>query len=217
MTTRRTRHDKPARRPDEPREVAAAYLTAEERDPATEVAFAQLVTETDQLFRWITQPGRPNALQVFFTTCVEPLYRDTPELITSVAEFAAALEITTVAVDRYRRHPLMSNDLGGEYDRSHPRSTNPSLGHARMQLGFDRDGEFTVWRAQERFHSQLARRALATELHGQHSVRWTTGEIAVPKAVLLNEALLNQTAAARRRANRRAAVHTQVPSTLRST
>lgn len=39
-----------------------------------------------------------------------------------------------------------------------------------------------VDRAQERFHSPLARRALATELHGQQSVRWITGEMAAPKA-----------------------------------
>jgi hypothetical protein len=34
------------------------------------------------------------------------------------------------------------------------------------QLGFDRNSEFAVWRFQERFHSQLARRAPATELPG---------------------------------------------------
>jgi hypothetical protein len=66
------------------------------------------------------------------------------------------------------------------------------LGHARLGLGFDRDGEFAVWLAQERLHSPLARRALATELHGQHSVRWTTGEVAAPKATLLDPGLLRR-------------------------
>jgi hypothetical protein len=169
------------------REVAATYAdAADRRDAATIAAFAQLVTETDELFRSITRPDRPNALQVFFTTYENP-YRDAAELITSVREFRM-LEVTTVAGDADRRHPLMSNDRGGDYDRF--RAVHDALGHARLQLGFDRDGEYAVWLAQERFHSRLARRALGTELHGQHSVRWTTGEIAAPKAMLLEERLL---------------------------
>jgi len=171
------------------REVAAAYLDApHRRDPLTESAFAQLVIETDQLFRRITRPSRPDALRVFFTTCESP-YRDAHELITSVKLFRT-LEITTVAVDPDRRHPLMSNDRGGDYDRF--RAVHDALGHGRLRLGFDRDGEFAVWLSQERFHSRLARRALGTELHGQHSVRWTTGEIAEPKAMLLEESLLRR-------------------------
>jgi hypothetical protein len=125
---------------------------------------------------------------VFFTTCASP-YRDAQELIASVRELRT-LEVTTVAVDPDRRHPLMSNNRGGDYDRF--RAVHDAIGHARLQLGFDRNGEFTVWLAQERFHSPLARRALATELHGQHSVRWTTGEIAEPKAILLEQALLHR-------------------------
>ena len=171
------------------REVAAAYLDGADRpDPLTVAAFAQLMTETDRLFRALTQPSRPDAVQVFFTTCENP-YRDAQELIASVTEFRM-LEVTTVAVDVDRRHPLMSNGLGGDYDRF--RAVHDALGHAGLQLGFDRDDEFAVWLAQERFHSPLARRALATELHGQHSVRWTTGEIAEPKAMLLDEALLRR-------------------------
>jgi hypothetical protein len=128
-------------------------------------------------------------LRVFFTTCETP-YSDAPELIPAVRELRT-LEVTTVAVDRNRRHPLMGNELGGSYDCF--RAVHDAVGHARLRLGFDRDGEFLVWRAQERLHSQLARRALATELHGQHSVRWTTGEIAEPKAMLLDESLLRRT------------------------
>jgi len=40
--------------------------------------------------------------------------------------------------------------------------------------------------------ARAARRALATELHGQHSVYWTTGHMAEPKAVLLDPALLRR-------------------------
>jgi hypothetical protein len=84
----------------------------------------------------------------------------------------------------------MSNDLGGDYDRF--RAVHDALGHARTRRGFDRDGEFVAWRTQERFHSPLARRALATELHGQHSVRWTTGDAARPKVFLLEAALVRR-------------------------
>jgi hypothetical protein len=100
------------------------------------------------------------------------------------------LEVATVATDADRRHPLMNSGQGEAYDRF--RAVHDILGHARLRLGFDRDGEFAVWLAQERFHSPLARRALATELHGQHSVRWTTGEMAVPKAALLDSDLLRR-------------------------
>lgn len=88
------------------------------------------------------------------------LTRDEPESIEIV---------TTVATDSDRRHPLMESDAGGAYDRF--RAVHDILGHARLKLGFDRDGEFAAWQFQEQFHSPLARRALATELHGQHSVR----------------------------------------------
>jgi hypothetical protein len=175
------------------REVAAAYVDATDRqDAVTVAAFAQLVAETDRLFAWITQSGRPKALRVFFTECEAP-YRDAQELIGAVRA-SRVLEITTVAADRQRRHTLMGNELGGSYDRF--RAVHDALGHIGPRLGFDRDGEFTAWRTQERFHSPLARRALATELHGQHSVRWTTGEIATPKAILLEDSLLKR---ARRR------------------
>jgi hypothetical protein len=66
------------------------------------------------------------------------------------------------------------------------------IGHAGLQLGFDRDGEYASWLAQERLHSPLARRALATELHGQHSVRWTTGQMAEPKAALLDASVIQR-------------------------
>ena len=171
------------------RDVAGAYLAATARSsPIAVAAFAQLVTETNQLFRWITEPARPNAMRVFFTRCENP-YSDARELIASVRDLRT-LEITTVAADRARSHPLMLNDIGGDYDRF--RAVHDALGHGRMQLGFDRDGEFAVWLSQERFHSPLARWALGTELHGQHSVRWTTGEIAEPKATLLEQALLRR-------------------------
>lgn len=171
------------------REVAAAYLDAPvRRDPQVTEAYARLVAESDQLFHHMTTPGRPG-VRVRFTTCPEP-YRDAEELIVAVRE-QHLLEVTTVAGHADPRHPLMDSGRGGAYDRF--RAVHDVLGHARLGLGFDRNGEFAVWLSQEQFHSPLARRALATELHGQHSVRWTTGEVAEPKAVLLDPGLLSRT------------------------
>ena len=171
------------------REVATAYLDADDRpDPITRAAFARLAAETDVLFARITSPARRGPVRVAFTSCLEP-YLGAAEMIASV-EQERTLEVTTVAVDRDRRHPLLDNERGAAYDRL--RAVHDVLGHARPGVGFDRDGEYAAWLVQERFHSPLARRALATELHGQHSVRWTTGEIAPPRAMLLDERLLRR-------------------------
>jgi hypothetical protein len=171
------------------REVAAAYLDAPAGpDPLAAAAYARLVIESDGLFELITSPDRPGSVRVVFTTCPTP-YRDAQELIASVGG-DRTLEVTTVAGDADRRHPLMDSGPGGAYDRF--RAVHDVLGHARLRLGFDRDGEFATWLSQERLHGPLARRALATELHGQHSVRWTTGEVAAPKAVLLDSRLLDR-------------------------
>jgi hypothetical protein len=171
-------------------EVAAAYLDASSRrDPLTMAAYADLVTETDRLFRRVTSPDQPDPVRVVFTRCPTP-YGDAEELIGSVTNHRV-LEVTTVAADADRRHPLMDNEPGGAYDRF--RAVHDILGHTLMRLGFDRDGEFAVWLAQERLHGRLARRALATELHGQHSVCWTTGQLAELKAVLLEPELVHRT------------------------
>jgi hypothetical protein len=175
------------------RAVAAAYTDAPTtRDPLVAAAYAQLVTESDQLFQHLTSPDRPDRVHIAFTTCPMP-YADAHELMSSV-DHDRLLEVTTVATKRDRHHPLMDNDLGGAYDRF--RGVHDVLGHARLRVGFDRDGEFATWRSQERFHSPLARRALATELHGQHSVLWTTGDLAEPKAILLDPRLLRRSVTA---------------------
>ena len=171
------------------RAVAAAYAAAPtERDPLTRAAYSRLVVESDRLLRRITSPHRPDAVSVRFTTCPEP-YRSADELIASVTD-DRLLEVATVAGDPHRRHPLMASTRGGAYDRF--RAVHDIVGHAGLGLGFDRNGEFAAWLYQARLHSPLARRALATELHGQHSVYWTTGRMAEPKAVLLGPQLLRR-------------------------
>lgn len=170
-------------------EVAAAFLDSPPRhDPLTAAAYARLIKESSSLFERITSPGRPDGVRVFFTTCPQP-YDDAGELIASVAN-ERALEMTTVAIDPDRRHPLMDSAQGQAYDRF--RAVHDILGHAQLGLGFDRDGEFAAWLIQERFHSPLARRALATELHAHHSVLWTTGQMAASKPVLLDVELIDR-------------------------
>jgi hypothetical protein len=177
------------------RDVAAAYAEARTtRDPLVTAAYARLVAESDRLFRHLTAPDRPDRVRIVFTTTPDP-YADAEELISSVRH-ERLLEVSTVAATRDRRHPVIGSGLGGAYDRF--RGVHDVLGHARLRLGFDRDGEFAVWRSQARFHSPLARWALATELHGQHSVLWTTGQLAQPKAVLLDPWVLRRSAAALR-------------------
>jgi hypothetical protein len=176
-------------------EVAAAYAdTPTRRHPLVTAAYVQLVAESDLLYHWITAPDRPGSVRVVFTTCPDP-YDDAGELIRSVRD-DRLLEVVTVAADADRRHPLVGSDAGGAYDRF--RAVHDIVGHARLQLGFDRHSEFAVWRSQARLHSPLARWALATELHGQHSVLWTTGQLAQPKAILLDPRLLRRSAAGSR-------------------
>ena len=189
------------------RDVAAAYAgtRCSPTDPLVAAAYSELVAESDQLFRWITSPDRPDRVHIAFTTCPSP-YADAPELISSVLD-DRLLEVTTVATKPDRHHPLMGNESGGAHDRF--RGVHDVLGHARLGLGFDRDGEFAVWRSQERFHGPLARWALATELHGQHSVLWTTGELAAPKAMLLDPRLLRRSVTAAIRPGPRPAAPTK--------
>jgi hypothetical protein len=173
-------------------EVAAAYDdTPTQRHPLVTAAYVQLAVESDLVYRQVTDPDRPGSVRVVFTTCPNP-YDDAGELIRSVRD-DRVLEVVTVAADRDRRHPLLGSDAGGAYDRF--RAVHDIVGHARLRLGFDRHSEFTVWRSQVRWHSPLAGWALATELHGQHSVLWTTGQLAEPKAILLDPRLLRRSAA----------------------
>lgn len=196
--------------PGAARAVAAAYLGARtRRDPLTRAAYAHLVAESDHLLRRITSPDQPDPVRVRFTTCPDP-YRNAQELIASIID-DRLLEVTTVAVDPHRRHPLMDSTIGGAYDRF--RAVHDILGHAGLGLGFDRNGEFATWLHQERFHGRSARRALATELHGQNSVLWTTGTMAEPKAVLLDPELLRRSrqSGCTRVPDEKRAVHQTVP------
>jgi hypothetical protein len=171
--------------PSAAREVAEAHDAAPRTGgPLSATAYAHLTDETDQIFQHLTTG--PACLRIVFTMAEHP-YDHAAELIRSV-RCDHVLEVTSVASERERQHPLMGCDFGGAYDRF--RAVHDVLGHAYLGVGFDRDGEYMTWWHQEQFHSWLARRALATELHAEHSVRWTTGELPEHKAVLLDERII---------------------------
>jgi hypothetical protein len=168
-------------------EVAAAHQEAPRvGGPLAHAAYARLVRESDHLFTLITQARPPT--RVFFSLCTTP-YRDADELITSITR-DRVLEVTAVACERDRLHPVMGCEVGGAYDRF--RAVHDILGHGHLNVGFGREGEYTAWRHQERLHSPLARLALATELHAEHSVRWTTGGLPEHKAAVLDERVIEQ-------------------------
>jgi hypothetical protein len=168
-------------------EVAAAHLAAPRvGSPFAQAAYDQLSRESDRLFDLVTNGRRP--VRIFFTMSLWP-YRDADELITSIRR-DRVLEVSTVAREADRGHPLMGCGIGAAYDRF--RAVHDILGHGCLDVGFDRDGEYAAWLFQERFHSRLARQALATELHGEHSVRWTTGDLPEHKATVLDQRLITR-------------------------
>ena len=168
------------------RNVAAQYLADDARAdrPLVRAAYGQLVTQTDLQLRRLVRRWAPDPPRLATTALATP-YASDIELTEAVRE-SNVLEIP--AVDRERGHPILSCEPGGEYDRF--RALHDLIGHVGFGFGFDRDGEFSAWRVQHQHYHGLARWALATELHAQHSVRWTTGELAEPKAVLIDPTLL---------------------------
>ncbi len=135
------------------REVAAAHVELPRLGGAVARArYAQLVRESDRLFRVVCETDSPDRVRVCFTNCPTP-YGDASELITSVRRHRV-LEVTTAGRERDRVHPLMGCEVGGAYDRF--RAVHDVLGHGLLRVGFDRQGEFAAWRFQERLHSRLA-------------------------------------------------------------
>jgi hypothetical protein len=173
------------------REVASVMICARsnQRDPKVRAAYEELQRQSDAIFvRLSRTPVRCGGVEVRFTRCEQP-YDSDDELVRAVRT-GGVLEVTTSAKDRDRRHPLLDREVGGAHDRF--RAVHDVVGHAWPRLGFDRDGEFGAWLFQERFYHGLARWALTTELHAQHSVRWTTGDLSDHKAILIDRGLLDR-------------------------
>lgn len=183
--------------PEVARDVAGSFIAARStrRDPTVCAAYRQLEQQSDRSFAELTRPANPRRVRVVFT-CTRMPYESDREMIAAVRA-ERLLEITSAATERDRRHPLMGCEVGGAYDRF--RAVHDLVGHVHPCLGFDRDDEFAAWLIQEQWYGGLARWALATELHAEHSVRWTTGVLSEHKAMLLDRELLARTRAGRDR------------------
>jgi hypothetical protein len=171
--------------------VGAQYLNARNslRSVRVGAAYRQLQLEIDQLFNDLVCADQPGAIRVGFTRCHQP-YASDIELIAAVGAHET-LEITTAAAFSGRLHPLLSCEIGGEFDRF--RAIHDLIGHGCLGKGFDIDGECAAWLAQDRLHSDLARWALAAEVWGVNSARWVAGEAPELKACLLDpEALVHR-------------------------
>jgi hypothetical protein len=163
--------------------VASAFVAAPSvpSDPTVCAAYAEL---SDQAGRWLARlttdhVRRPT--RVVYTRCRQP-YADARELSESVRS-NQVLEIVPAAYERDRRHPLLDPSVGGAHDCL--RAVHDIVSHGWLGHLFDRDGEFCAWHVEHRMYTGLARWALATELHAQHSVLWTSGQLAEFKAMLL--------------------------------
>jgi hypothetical protein len=179
------------------RDVAAWYIGHRDasRDPLVRAAYTALELQTDVLLRRCLRTVARGGLRMVSTALPEP-YEDDRALVEGVRE-TNVLEVPQVP--RGSTHPLLDSGPGASYDRF--RALHDLLGHVLPAFGFDRDGEFAAWIEQDQWYEGLARRALATELHGQHSVRWSTGELAEPKAILIDPQLLRASKASAWRAS----------------
>jgi hypothetical protein len=172
--------------PGETRTVAECFLAARTRtDRLVALAYRQLERQTDRQFAALTDPNGAYRIRVAGTSEATP-YGDAGELIAAVLA-TRTLEVTMSPADR--AHPLLGGEAGGAYYRF--RAVHDLIGHVATGYGFDRDGEYSAWLVQRARYTGLARWAAATELHGEISALWTTGQFAEHKAVLLDPQLLN--------------------------
>ena len=172
-------------RPDEIAAIAGCFGAARtSADPLVAAAYRQLERQTDWQFAALTDPAGRYRMTVVGTSVAVP-YADADELIESVLA-TRTLEVTTARADR--PHPLLGGETGSAYYRF--RAVHDLVGHVATGFGFDADGEYSAWLVQRRLYTGLARWAAATELHGEISALWATGEFAEHKAVLLDPRLL---------------------------
>ena len=109
--------------------VGAQYLNARNahRNARIVTAYRQLQVEIDRLFNDLVCVDQPRAVRVAFTRCHLP-YASDKELIAAVGAHET-LEITSAAAFSGRLHPLLSCEIGGEFDRisRHPRPHWPCV------------------------------------------------------------------------------------------
>ena len=168
--------------------IAECFISAPTRgDALVALAYRKLEAQTDRQFAALTDPRGPYRITMVGTRVISP-YSSAGELIASVRT-SRTLEITTPD----RAHPLLGGEVGGAYYRL--RAVHDLIGHVATGYGFDRDGEYSAWLVQRRLYTGLARWAAATELHGEVSALWATGQFAEHKAALLDRRLLKGAAA----------------------
>jgi hypothetical protein len=155
------------------------------RDAQVIEAYRQLEVETDQIFTSLAQDASDSSIRVVFTRCAEP-YESDDELIFAVRN-NGTLEVTSAATAGERLHPLLDCAFGGAFDRF--RAVHDLIGHAWCGYGFDLNGEWAAWSAQDRLHSGLARLALATEIYGVNAARVIVGAAPDLRALLFAPSL----------------------------
>jgi hypothetical protein len=161
--------------------AADAFIAAKaSRAPLVRRAYEELEAQTDRMFAVLVDPSGPYQFAVV-DTALETPYDGAEELISSVLE-SRTLQVTRSPADR--THPFLDCGMGGSYFRF--RAVHDLLGHAATGYGFDREGEYQAWVIQYSYYLGLARWAAGTELHGEISVLWTTGQFAEHKAALLD-------------------------------
>lgn len=181
--------------PAQAHRVAAAFLDAPRSiaDPLVDAAYESLGFQASRWFERLAGCSARERVRVVFTSWPEP-YATAADLAEHV-EAERLLELCPAKYDRDRSHPLLDTSVGGAFDRL--RAVHDIVSHVGCGYGFDRDGEFSAWLNEDRLYVGLARWALATELHAQHSVLWTTGSLAEHKATLLPLELLAASHSAR--------------------
>jgi hypothetical protein len=168
--------------PGETRRAAEEFMAGRTRaDPLVVRAYDLLEEQTDRMFAALTDGCGPYRLTVVATGHVVP-YDDAAQLSESVLAYRT-LEVTMAEADR--THPRLGGEAGGGYFRF--RAVHDIVGHAATGFGFDPDGEYSAWLVQRDLFTGLGRWAAATELHGEISTLWTTGQFAEHKAILLSQ------------------------------
>jgi hypothetical protein len=170
------------------REVADAFLATPSRpaDPDVQRSYAALERETDAMYARLTDGRAGPPYTVVFTDCPTP-YTSDLEMIEAVRA-TRLLEVVANAADPDRPHAVLGCERGGPYDRF--RAVHDLVGHVKYGIGFDRHSEYAAWQVQALTYSDDAQLALATELHAEHSVLWTTGKLAEHTGVLLDTRLV---------------------------
>lgn len=166
--------------PAETQRAAEQFMAGRTRaDSLVVAAYDALEEQTDRMFAALTARDGPYRITVVPTSQLVP-YDDADQLIEQVL-VERTLQVTTAQADR--THPRLDGAVGGSYYRF--RAVHDLVGHAATGFGFDPDGEYSAWVVQRALYSGLGRWAAATELHGEISTLWTTGEFAEHKAILM--------------------------------